>query len=343
MPPRKPAGGRKPIASSSAATGPDRPVHANRAASAAARHRQWLPAAAAVLLLAAAAPWLARLAAHTKSTAPAAGTAGAAPPITLHTPVRLHGPVKKHGPLAMLSLLGGGARREDLPFPPAWQRQRLAGHNPRPPPLCTILWNDSYRIIFLKCPKNAGNSVAHYFGARWQGSAAPTALHVLEPPWDPRLVDHLLRKWESYTVIAFVRHPLRRAHSQYAFLVPRMARDPSCYVSWDAFCQDPFLLGDKCAAHPQCCKVFNIADQYFHLMPQASCLITESGQLAVDFVGRVEAFDQDFSALLAHLNAREGLPKAPVRAAKVWNANQLGPCQDDAAAAHCSFPGSSGG
>ena len=32
----------------------------------------------------------------------------------------------------------------------AWRQQRLAGRKPPAPPLCTVLWNDAYKIIFLK-------------------------------------------------------------------------------------------------------------------------------------------------------------------------------------------------
>lgn len=40
-------------------------------------------------------------------------------------------------------------------------------------------------------------------------------------------------------------------------------------------------------------------------------MVTESGELALDFLGRVEAFEEDFAALLGHLNARPGLPHLP--------------------------------
>ncbi|KAI7843497.1 hypothetical protein COHA_002740 [Chlorella ohadii] len=261
-----------------------------------------LAAAVAVLLLALAAAWVARPAAQRSQ--PASQQAA--------------------------------SRIRDQPTAPSidwnsaeWQQQRLAGRRPKPPPLCTILWNDDYRLIFLKCAKNAGNSVAHYFGARWQGSDKPTALNVLEPLWHSSLVSQLLQKWSSYSVFTFVRHPLRRAFSQYAFMSAALASDEGCYVPWRDFCRDPFLLGDACVKRPHCCTRFNIPDQYFHLLPQASCLLTERGQLAVDFVGRVESFEEDFAALLAFLNARKGVPKVPVGPAQVWNANRMGRCHDD--------------
>lgn len=87
-----------------------------------------------MLLLAVVVLWLARCVAH-HHAAPAAieteGQAQGTRPITLDTPVRLHGPVKKHGPLAMLSLLGGGAQRAELLFPPvrgeAWVCEAVRG------------------------------------------------------------------------------------------------------------------------------------------------------------------------------------------------------------------------
>lgn len=50
--------------------------------------------------------------------------------------------------------------------------------------------------------------------------------------------------------------------SQYAFMLQAMAAsDEGCYVRWDDFCRDPFLLGDKCVTRPDCCRHFNLADQ----------------------------------------------------------------------------------
>lgn len=45
--------------------------------------------------------------------------------------------------------------------------------------------------------------------------------------------------------------------------------------------------------------------------PQADCFVTEEGETAVDFIGRVESFYEDFSSVIALMNEREGVPKLP--------------------------------
>lgn len=53
----------------------------------------------------------------------------------------------------------------------------------------------------------------------------------------------------------------------------------------------------------------NPQHHYQHASPQAHCLTTAEGGLAVDWVGRVEAFDEDLAALVDLLNARPGAPQ----------------------------------
>jgi hypothetical protein len=53
-----------------------------------------------------------------------------------------------------------------------------------------------------------------------------------------------------------------------------------------------------------------------------SCLFTEDGRPAVDFLGRSERFDEDFQDLIDLLNSRrpEGLPPLNITAAEKLNA-----------------------
>ena len=69
-------------------------------------------------------------------------------------------------------------------------------------------------------------------------------------------------------MFAFVRNPLQRAASAWAYLRSYMADEPGCAVPWSSFCADPFAIGDACAARPDCCRRFSLADQYFHVLPQ---------------------------------------------------------------------------
>ena len=102
-------------------------------------------------------------------------------------------------------------------------------------------------------------------------------------------------------------------HSQYVYLSSQLG--PDCpTVSWAAFCRDPYVLGDVCAASAAdgkpCCRV-SPAHQYALAAPQADCFATAQGLPAVDFLGRVENLDADFAALIGVLNARRGVPRLP--------------------------------
>ena len=118
---------------------------------------------------------------------------------------------------------------------------------------------------------------------------------------------------------------LRRAISQYQYLTHFMTGAACPAVSWGAFCRDPYILGDICGTHRGCCNQ-SVLHQYLHVIPQANCLLTADQQWALDWVGRVEHFEEDFQSLLAILNARGGgVPQLPAVEPQKMNANQS-PC-----------------
>ncbi len=69
------------------------------------------------------------------------------------------------------------------------------------------------------------------------------------------------------------------------------------------------LPPSHCSPSARPCCVPNARHHYQHASPQAHCLTTASGSLAVDWVGRVEAFEDDLAALVDLLNARPGVPQ----------------------------------
>lgn len=74
------------------------------------------------------------------------------------TPV--HGRMRKRGPLPSLVELAAGRSAAELGYRDAWAAQRLAGSKPPfPSKWCAIMFNDKYKLIFLKCPKTAGNTL----------------------------------------------------------------------------------------------------------------------------------------------------------------------------------------
>ena len=256
---------------------------------------------------------------------PASG-AGRGAAFDVLTPPSLHGQVAKRGPLAyvaQLAALREDQQARDLYFPEAWMQRRVKGERSAPPAApAPIMWNDKYKIIFVKNVKTAGSTLLNYFTICTDAAPSDRCLTYMDVG-NATHVQHLLDVWDSYYVFTFGRNVLRRTISQYQYLTHFMTGE--CAVSWDRFCQDPYMLGDICYKTPSCCNVTDI-HQYLHVVPQANCLVTEAGQLAVDWVGRVEHFDADFAALLGALNAREGgLPKLPSAKPKKQNFNQS-PC-----------------
>jgi hypothetical protein len=97
-------------------------------------------------------------------------------------------------------------------------------------------------------------------------------------------------------VFSFARNPWSRAISSYRYNNKR-AIEPECHAPFTSFAAAPPLAGALCyRKYGSCCK-----ERYGfvleHIEAQTpSCLFTEDGQPAVDFLGRSERFDDDFQA-----------------------------------------------
>jgi hypothetical protein len=176
-----------------------------------------------------------------------------------------------------------------------------------------------------RCTKTAGSTLEHYFSVCTTGRAHDRCLNYLHVE-NATQVQHLLDVWDEYFVFTYGRNVLRRAISQYQYLTHFMTGAACPPVSWGAFCRDPYLLGDICATHRSCCNQ-SALHQYLHVIPQANCLLTADQRWAMDWVGRVEHFEEDFQSLLGILNARGGgVPKLPAVEPQKMNYNQS-PCQ----------------
>ncbi|KAI3432825.1 hypothetical protein D9Q98_010409 [Chlorella vulgaris] len=244
------------------------------------------------------------------------------------TLARIHGLVTKGGPLAVVSKLAEGRKRSDLLFPPDWVKQRLAGDKADPPSkYCNAMISDKYKLIYLKCPKTASTSVLDgYFSNCVVPKRYDYCLHMVDYT-NITDVKHLLSMWDEYFVFGFSRNVLRRAVSQYHYLA-RFVKEECGRMSWDTYCRDPYLIGDICAkqdANGESCCTHGLEHQYLHVSPQVNCLLTEQGKMAVDWIGRVEHFEDDFVKLISILNARPGVPSLPAVQPRKANYN-ASPC-----------------
>ncbi|PSC76443.1 Polycomb group FIE2 [Micractinium conductrix] len=215
------------------------------------------------------------------------------------------------GPLLSLAALAahsGGA--PDPLFPADWLERRLLGKASHPQvPACTLAVNHKYKIIYAKVPKAAGTTAMAYFTNCDDVRSEDHCLQFTNP-YNATLMAHLHAHWADYFVFAFTRNVLTRTVSQYQYLSHLM--DDECGVAWDSYCVDPYSLGDACQRSPECCHQ-PAQHHYLHAAPQANCLLTAGGGVAVDYIGRSEAFDEDFTELIRVLNARPGVPRLPER------------------------------
>lgn len=158
---------------------------------------------------------------------------------------------------------------------------------------------NQFECIFIHVPKCAGSSVAmSIFG--------DTPTGHLPLYWYEK---QFKEQYEEYFKFGFVRDPLHRALSAYRYLLKNpQPRDRAAhelvsrYSRFDTFI-DSWLHVD------------NISRQ-IHFAPQHQFLQNSMGQIAVDFIGRQEHLEADFSALceqlgisaqLQHINRSPGL------------------------------------
>ncbi len=94
------------------------------------------------------------------------------------TPV--HGRMRKRGPLPSLVELAAGRSAAELGYRGAWAAQRLAGSKPPfPSKWCAIMFNDKYKLIFLKCPKTAGNTLVSWRPSGAGSMTVPVVVRLL--------------------------------------------------------------------------------------------------------------------------------------------------------------------
>ena len=155
-----------------------------------------------------------------------------------------------------------------------------------------------YQCVFVHIPKTAGISVEHVFlnllGLTWD-TRAPLLLRPNDDPslGPPRLAHlkateyvscgHLSpQQFASYFKFSFVRNPWDRIVSEYKYRKYPMKIDFKTYLF-------------KYLPAP------GWSDMYCHILPQYDFLYDEDGRLLVDFVGRYERLQADFTSVCTRL------------------------------------------
>lgn len=133
-------------------------------------------------------------------------------------------------------------------------------------------------------------------------------------------------QWREYFVFTWVRNPWVRMESSYRFLCGKFLRvkdendrpGDKCCPSFDDFSTNPYVLNTTC--YTESCCPWNqysspqVWDYYFvagHLKDQAHITFAPNGDSLVDFIGRTENTEEDWAALLTHINKRTGYHYKP--------------------------------
>ncbi|MBU3071532.1 sulfotransferase family protein [Aestuariicella sp. G3-2] len=162
----------------------------------------------------------------------------------------------------------------------------------------------NYKSIFIHVPKAAGISVAHaLFGCRGGGHATYRDYYR-----------HFGKEMSDFFVFSIVRSPVDRAFSAYTFLRSGGISDfdrvmqKEVFSRFDSFSEFviEYLNDDTCR-------------KLLHFKPQVDFLKNSKGVLDIDFIGKFENIDKDFSYIservigrggsLVALNATKGKPK----------------------------------
>ncbi|MFV0890145.1 sulfotransferase family 2 domain-containing protein [Metapseudomonas otitidis] len=150
--------------------------------------------------------------------------------------------------------------------------------------------------LFIHVPKCAGSSVCLSLFDGWYPGHLPLYWYERQFP----------EQYAESFKFTFVRDPLERAYSAYAFLRgnPLSTRDAEAQRLVRSFRDfDEFVAR---WLHPD-----NLHRQ-LHFAPQTDFLVDSLGQLAVDFIGRQENMAHDFHRLCQRLGVQADLPRANV-------------------------------
>lgn len=246
--------------------------------------------------------------------------------VNLTSPSSVHGWVKKSGPAAVETW----HMSQDLPRRARWDEyleSRALGKIPMdhsydavpphgPDPWgCRLYFNREYKLFFVRTAKTGSTTILESILPACV--KAPDVPHCLERVADTEMsVEEVSKLWIEYTAFTFTRNVWRRAISQYEYLVHFLRsnsssneRMPCPRATWNDFCRDPLILGAICRKEPRCCSK-KWTHQDWHMRQQTSCFLTDqysgshSPEWAVDFIGRLEHFDDDVRELFDVVNSK---------------------------------------
>ena len=145
--------------------------------------------------------------------------------------------------------------------------------------------------IFVHVPKCAGKSLCASLLGGWGPGHLPLY-------WYEQMFPEF---YSGAFKFGFVRDPLDRAYSAYCYLLGNrhIKQDQSARRMVEHFGSfDAFVAGWLCPENIQ---------RQIHFVPQWQFLSNSLGQVAVDYLGRFESLDKDFSEICRRLGMQESL------------------------------------
>ena len=153
--------------------------------------------------------------------------------------------------------------------------------------LVSLKWRLLNPVIFVHINKTGGSSVEHALGLKFAHLTAR---------------EHIARlgrtRWERAFTFSIVRNPWDKVVSHYQYRVDtnqtNLRDSPISFRDWVRL-----SYGDRDPKYFDKPKMF---------MPQRDWLTDESGTIAVDYIGRFEHLEQDFSTVCEQLGTTAKLP-----------------------------------
>jgi len=146
------------------------------------------------------------------------------------------------------------------------------------------------KLVFIHNPKTGGTSIAQTLGSRDYNIRNHASL---------RKISKIDPKTEPYFKFCFVRNPWDRLWSLYCYYVERS-------VKYDSFLVD---LDFNSWVLEGCLTFFNGYLGY----SQLDWMINEQGDIGVDFIGRFERLEKDFTYLANKFGYNSNLPHRRVK------------------------------
>lgn len=163
-----------------------------------------------------------------------------------------------------------------------------------------------FKFVFVHIPKTGGQSIEDLFlrlhGLTWETRAPLLLRFNPNPSMGPERLAHLTANeyrafgylnepdFRSFFKFSFVRNPWSRLVSDYHY------RQLSGQYSFKEFVLERLPERD------------NYSDSYRHIMPQSEFLYDSNDRLLVDFIGKTENMNEDFTVVCKRL----GLPDLPL-------------------------------